>query len=232
MHKLWKTFVRYLPLLLTLTVLLVVFGWQYNAIRELRYANRVYIPMQASYPVVAIGDSLVEGIGAYRLHGFVDILSERTGIPIYNAGIRSEKTEGVLDRLERDVLSKKPAIVILVIGSNDAMRGIPKETVLENIKTIIVSLRTQGIDVIYGMTRTSLWKDSNYDEELARAATDAGAIVIPNILDGILLNAELLSDPIHPNDAGYALVADRFESVFRELLIVRGIIPEIPAVIE
>lgn len=224
MRGIIKLIARYLPAILTLAMLAIVFGWQYNAVREFRYASRVYVPIKDSYSVVAIGDSLVEGIGATRLYGFVSILSDRTGIEIYNAGIRSERTAGVLARLDTDVIAYRPSVVILVIGANDMLRGVPISDVTANLGSIIDRLRQQGIDVVYGSVKTGFWRESDSYLELERVAREHGAYIVSNMLDGILFDSDLLSDPLHPNDAGYAIVADRFEPIVREVLINRGIL--------
>lgn len=218
MRGIIRLLARYLPAILTLAILAIVFGWLYDAVRGLRYANRIYVPVQDSYQVVAIGDSLVEGVGATRLYGFVSMLSDRLEIEIYNAGIRSERTAGVLSRLETDVIAYDPEVVILVIGANDMLRGVPTGQVAANLGMIIERLRTKEIDVIYGSVKTGFWKESDSYLELERVAREHGAYVVSNILDDILFDKDLLSDPLHPNDAGYGIMADRFEPVLRQVL--------------
>lgn len=217
-----KSLVRFLKKnsisLLTLIIVFLAFQWLYGAYGDLRYAQRIYVSREQSYDVIAFGDSLVEGIGARQLEGFVSILSERTGVPIYNAGIRRDTTTLALERLDEDVLSYNPKIVILVLGSNDFIRStIPNEQVYKNLRMIIRRIRESGSEVLYGYVKTGIWRDDH--REVVRALVEEeGAIFIPDILDEVLFHKSLLSDPLHPNDAGYKIVADRFEAPLRILL--------------
>ena len=73
--------------------------------------------------IVAIGDSLVEGVGATAGHDFVSLLSQKIAIPITNLGVGGDTSSQVLARLD-EALDLKPHIVILLVGGNDALQKI------------------------------------------------------------------------------------------------------------
>ena len=67
----------------------------------------------------------------------------------------------------------------------------------------------KGALVVLGGIKMLFW-DRGYDEEYEKLAEETGAILIPNILNGLMGNVELMSDTIHPNAAGYEIMARRF----------------------
>ena len=70
--------------------------------------------------MVILGDSLSAGTGAAKGEGFVDLLQQRLGVEIVNRGIPGNTTAQGLARLDKDVLSLKPSLVIVELGGNDA----------------------------------------------------------------------------------------------------------------
>ena len=78
-------------------------------------------------PIVAFGDSLVEGIGASNANDWVSILSDRYACPILNKGKKEDTTRSAQARLDRDVLRHDPSLVILLLGGNDIICRIPKK---------------------------------------------------------------------------------------------------------
>ena len=78
-------------------------------------------------PIVAFGDSLVEGIGASSANDWVSLLSHRYAVPIMNQGKKEDTTRSAQARLEHDVLQHDPLLVILLLGGNDIILRIPKK---------------------------------------------------------------------------------------------------------
>jgi len=77
--------------------------------------------------ILALGDSLTEGVGASRGHDYVSVLAKKIGRPILNRGVAGDTTADALARLNRDVLTQEPQIVIVFLGGNDILRKIPAE---------------------------------------------------------------------------------------------------------
>jgi lysophospholipase L1-like esterase len=162
--------------------------------------------------IICFGDSLTSGYGASGGMDYPSQLSRLLGKPIINAGIPGDTTAGALRRLEADVLSRSPRIVLMTLGGNDFKNRVPAKTAFENLKTIIEAIQDTGaLVVIGGMELPILAR--GIGDGYRQVASETDAILIPNILEGIMDNSKLMSDLIHPNDAGYALMAKRFYDI-------------------
>ena len=167
--------------------------------------------------VIAFGDSLTAGYGALAGQDYPSKLSGLVGTTVVNAGVSGDTTEGALARIDRDVLTKNPRIVIVGLGGNDYLRGVPISSTEANLRAISRRISDAGaMVVLLGFRFPSL--NVNYDDMYARVAKEEGALLIPDMLDGILANPSMKSDEIHPNGRGYELMAERIAGPFRKLV--------------
>ncbi|MGB5750731.1 MAG: arylesterase [Desulfobacterales bacterium] len=164
--------------------------------------------------IVCFGDSLTFGTGASSGQDYPSQLSKMISRPVINAGVPGDTTARALQRIERDVLPYSPDIVLITLGGNDLKNGIAKEVAFENLRKIVESIQKQGVHVIIGGLHIPL-RDRGFGRGYQKLADQTGAILIPNILEGIMGDRKLMSDPIHPNDAGYKIMADRFYKAMR-----------------
>ena len=171
----------------------------------------------AGQNIIAFGDSLVVGFGASSGNGFVAVLSNRLGHPIVNAGRNGDTTQTSLERLEQDVLSQDPRIVLLLLGGNDALRKVAVEETFDRLATMIDRIHQTGAAVVLVGVRGSLFGD-RYEHAFEALAEAKQVNYVPDILRGIFGHPSLMADAIHPNNDGNLLMADRLESVLRELL--------------
>jgi acyl-CoA thioesterase-1 len=171
----------------------------------------------AGTTIIAFGDSLVAGRGATTGHDFVSILSRRLGTPIINAGRSGDTTATALTRLERDVLARDPRVVLVLLGGNDFLRRVPKQQTFANLSTIVERVRARGAAVVLIGVSVGLFSDS-YGGEFAQLARRTSSGLVPDVLDDVIGDQQRMADAIHPNDAGYAIVAERIEPVLRDLL--------------
>ena len=142
-------------------------------------------------------------------------LAALIGNPVINAGVSEDTTARALQRLERDVLSEFPDLVLITLGGNDLKNGVAKAVAFDNLKKIVESIQETGARVIIGGLRFPM-RDRGFGRAYQELADETGAVVIPNIFEGIMGNRQLMSDPIHPNDAGYKKIAERFhEAIFQ-----------------
>jgi acyl-CoA thioesterase I len=166
--------------------------------------------------IIAFGDSLVAGVGSSEGGGFVKMLSKDLGVPIVNLGVSGNTTEDALGRIEQ-LLMYKPKVVMVLLGGNDYLQKVPKEETFENLDKIILKIQQLGGVVllvgIEGHLVTS--RDEQYFEKLV---VGRGTAYVPDILNGILGNPELMSDGLHPNDKGYRIMTDRIEPILSSLL--------------
>ena len=167
--------------------------------------------------IICFGDSLTFGTGAPPGQSYPARLSEMIGQPVINAGIPGDTTARALLRLERDVLSRSPRLVLITLGGNDLKNGVDKKIAFKNLREIVAAIQDEGALVVIGGIKLLFW-DRGYDEEYEQLADDTGALLVPNILGGIMGNEKLMHDTIHPNAAGYEIMADKFYQVIKPYL--------------
>ena len=167
--------------------------------------------------IIVFGDSLVEGVGATPGNDIASLLSRALGIPIINAGRSGDTTASAIERLERDILTQNPRVVGVLLGGNDALGRVAKHDVYKNLADIIDRTTDTGAAVLLLGVRSGLLQ-SQYHDTFVGLAREKPITYIPDILEGVFGHANLMSDPIHPNDAGYAKMAERIVPVLRRML--------------
>jgi len=175
----------------------------------------------ANYPpknqiIVAFGDSLVEGVGSTAGNDFVSLLAKKLGVAIVNKGRSGDTTADGLARVD-EVIAENPGIVIVLFGGNDALRRIPKTETFANLSMIIERLQAKGAMVVLLGVRGGILGDG-YAGDFEALAKKYHTAYVSNILAGLITDQRLMSDGIHPNDQGYAVVADRVMSVLKKVI--------------
>jgi acyl-CoA thioesterase-1 len=179
------------------------------------YVTLVSLPLenfscasQTSKPVIAaFGDSLVAGYGAESQQGFVGPLSTQIGTTIINNGESGDTTSQALQRLP-DVLQEKPNIVIVLLSGNDALQQIPIATTKSNLSIIISTLQRNNIRVVLVGVLGGIISDP-FKPMFQSLAKTYNVAYVPNILNGLITNSKYMSDEVHPNAAGYDIVASK-----------------------
>ena len=184
------------------------------AILFLGYRIFVYQPQvkKKSLPydtIICFGDSLTFGTGAVPGMDYPSQLSKMILKPVINAGAPGDTTASALTRLQRDVLSKSPDMVLITLGGNDLKNGVAKDVAFKNLKRIVKSIQGQGARVVIGGLRFPL-RDRGFARGYKDLADQTGAVLIPDIFKDIIGNRSLMSDPIHPNGSGYKIMAQHF----------------------
>jgi acyl-CoA thioesterase I len=162
--------------------------------------------------IVALGDSLIQGVGAKESGGFVSMLEKKLERPIINLGVSGNTSEEGLFRIE-EATNHNPGTVILLIGGNDFLRKVPKEETFKNLRQIIDTLQSKGSMVVLLGVRGGIVTDQ-YKAGFEKLAEETDVIFVPNVLDNLFGNSEYMADSVHPNDAGYAVITDR---IFEEI---------------
>lgn len=207
--------------ILLVLVAIVLFGlWQLVSMFANNYPIVNFPPKGAT--IVALGDSLTDGVGASSHEkNYIGLLNSRLNIRIINKGIAGNTTEDALRRLENDVFTLKPDIVIVQLGGNDYLKKIPEQETFSNLMQIIQQIQSHGAVVILLGVRGGLLHDK-FSEDFENLAKNTGCILVPNILDGIIGNNKLMSDQVHPNDEGYLKIADKVA------MAIAGLIHSVP----
>jgi len=173
--------------------------------------------------ILAFGDSLTAGYGVEEGESYPDHLQrlldgKGCSYRVVNMGISGDTTDGGVSRLDAALLLK-PKIVILELGANDGLRGLPLERTRANLDLMINSFQGEGAKVILaGMTLPRNYGAAyvrDFERIFRELARQRGAVLIPFFLEGVAMNAALMQeDMLHPNAAGCRKVA---ELVFRHL---------------
>ncbi|MBW2466443.1 MAG: arylesterase [Deltaproteobacteria bacterium] len=174
-------------------------------------------PVLSGDNIICFGDSLTYGSGASRDKSYPAQLSEMIGEPVINAGIPGDTTADALQRLETDVLERSPRIVLLTLGGNDMKNGVDKTIAFKNLRQIVKAIQARNALVVIGGVKMLFW-DRGYAAEYEKLADETGALLIPNVLKGLVGHNDLMSDAIHPNEAGYEIMAKRFHKAIEPYL--------------
>ena len=184
-------------------------------------------PIAARPRIVAFGDSLTAGLGvrpeeAYpaRLQQHVDAAG--LNYEVVNAGVSGDTSAGGLRRLDWALQGEVRAL-ILALGANDGLRGLPPEQLRRNLAQMIETAQARGIAVVLaGMEAPPNFGRAYVDEfrevfpELAKQYRTP---LVPFLLEGVAgLGSMNQSDGIHPNAEGATLVADNVWAVLRPVL--------------
>lgn len=162
--------------------------------------------LSESSVIVAFGDSLTAGLGARKTESYPAALSGILGCPVVNAGVPGEDTTEGLARLPRVLKTERPNLVILCHGGNDMLNGEDERVTKQNLDAMISLIRRAGADVILiGVPRPALvLKVPQFYKDVAQSQ---GILLDTETLPNILSNPSLKSDTVHPNAAGYKLMA-------------------------
>ena len=114
--------------------------------------------------IIAFGDSLTAGFGASSPeNGYIPVLERHFNITIINEAVSGNTTADALVRLDSDVLSQHPDIVLVLLGSNDYLRQEPREDTFKNLRTIITRIQKDGAVVILLGARGGILHDTFAD---------------------------------------------------------------------
>jgi len=175
-------------------------------------------PASIAPRVIFLGDSLTAGLGLDIQQSFPSIIQERlkaAGHPfdVVNAGVSGDTSAGALRRLEWALGDGQPKVLIIALGGNDGLRGLPPEQLEQNLAAIIEQGHKRGLVVIlagmeappnFGADYTSRFR--NVYPTLAKRYN---VPLIPFLLDGVAGDPALNQpDGIHPNARGARVVAD------------------------
>ncbi|MCA9357180.1 hypothetical protein H6784_05395 [Candidatus Nomurabacteria bacterium] len=154
------------------------------------YLNQVTNYPPKSGPIIAFGDSLTAGVGATNGQDYVSQLSRKVGVPIINAGKSGDTTEDSLVRLQSDVLSRNPSVVIVWLGGNDIISrfyedleaGIEKLNYNEMFQIIVLKL-TGKIPDSAGITEDETFE--NLTTVIERIQSTGAIVIVVGFRGGI-----------------------------------------------
>lgn len=177
--------------------------------------------MPKNYPnnntdIVAFGDSLTYGHGAQRDESYPAYLSEMIGREVINLGISGDTSAAGLARIN-ELQKYKPYMVLVEFSANDFFRKVPKNQTEKNLREIIIQAQKLGAIVVLVDTGGAFPMEA-YTKIQKKIAKDYNTLFVPAIMDGIYGKKSLKSDEVHPNAAGYKIVAEKVKKVIKDYL--------------
>ena len=167
--------------------------------------------------VLFLGTSLTAGLGLEEGQAFPARLArllEQRGLAIdaVNAGVSGDTSAGGLERLDW-LLRRPPDVVVVELGANDGLRGLPVEMTADNLRRVIARSVDAGARVIVAGMRMPPNYGATYERDFAalfpRIASETGSLLVPFLLEGVAADPDLnLPDGIHPNAAGHQRIAE------------------------
>lgn len=183
----------------------------------------------APAPVVLVfGDSLSAAYGMPRESGWVQLLQERLrqrGYPhrVVNGSVTGETTAGGLARLPAALAQHRPALVLIELGGNDGLRGLPLAQLRANLARLTRLAREAGARVLLFEMRMPPNYGQAYTDGFQRAFTEVAraqdATLVPFFLEAIAADpAQFLDDGIHPSQAAQPRLLDAVWPVLHSVL--------------
>jgi acyl-CoA thioesterase I len=164
---------------------------------------------------VFLGDSLTAGYGLARAEAVPSLIQARLDAEGYryevvNAGVSGDTSAGGLSRLEWS-LDGEVAALVVELGANDGLRGLPVSQMKDNLSSIITRAKQRGIKVILTGMEAPPNYGAAYTSEFRQAYRDLAAqhdvVFVPFYLDGVAGDPSLnIADGIHPNAAGSKII--------------------------
>jgi acyl-CoA thioesterase-1 len=150
---------------------------------------------------------------------------EEAGLPwrVVNASVSGETTSGGLNRLGEDLRRHKPSVVVIELGANDALRGLPVAAMRKNLEEMVRLVRQARAEPVlvgmmippnYGIDYAAQFRDM-----YAPLAKKSGAALVPFLLEGIADKPDLFqADQLHPTAAAEPRIADNVWRVLEPML--------------
>lgn len=182
----------------------------------------------AGKTILVMGDSLSAGFGLARNESWPALLGQRlqdtgSAYTVANASISGETTAGGRTRLDGALQQFKPNVVILALGANDGLRGLPVKQMRENLESMTQLARKAGARVLiagmklppnYGATYTR-----DFEAAFAAVATQQHAALLPFLLEPIAAERSAFqNDGLHPVAAAQPRILEHVWAALKPLL--------------
>jgi acyl-CoA thioesterase-1 len=204
-------------------------GWFLLSLTQLAQAQvSAKPPPSPSYAMLIVGDSLSAEYGLPRGSGWVNLLSQRLAQShpqwkVINASISGETTAGGRSRIESLLKTHRPALLVIELGGNDALRGLPLASTQENLLYMAQQAKAQGARVLLLGMKVPPNYGADYNEQFAKAfaqvAKQTQSRLLPFFLEPLAAPGDWFqSDRIHPNEKAQSLMLQHTWPVLEKML--------------
>ena len=187
----------------------------------------VSLTLAAPIKLMLYGDSLMAGLGLPAEDGFAAQLraalkSDGIEVSIINASVSGDTSGAALQRLDWS-LAEKPDAVLLGLGGNDMLRGLPPAAMADNLDAIVQRLTSENVPVLLLGMRASPSLGADYVENFERVFSELASkydiALYPFFLEGVATNPSLNQpDGIHPNAKGVTVIVKGLLPSVKQLL--------------
>ncbi len=178
--------------------------------------------------ILVFGDSLSAALGLRPEQGWVELLARRLhsqgyGYEVVNASVSGETSSGGLQRLPRALELHRPTVVVLELGANDGLRGLPVDAMRANLAQMVQLSQAAGARVLLVGIRLPPNYGQHYGEQFAGVfsalAQGDHLPLVPFLLQDVALDPKLMQeDGLHPNAAGEPVVLENVWPHLKPLL--------------
>lgn len=172
--------------------------------------------------VLILGDSLSYGTGAAEGQDYPTLLAQHSGWEVINAGIPGNTSAQGLERLPDLLEEYQPALLMIELGGNDFLRKVAIDETETNLRAIIQAAKVKSIPTIliaipdYQPVKAALGGLSDHPLYV-KLAEDTQTTLVAELFSPVLSKNSLKADYVHPNAAGYQVVADNLRESLEEL---------------
>ena len=176
--------------------------------------------------ILVVGDSLSAEYGLKRGTGWVALLNqklakEKVAAHVVNASISGDTTSGGRSRLPALLAQHKPAVVIIELGGNDALRGLPLAMTQDNLEAMAAAAQTAGAKVLIAGMQVPPNYGVDYNRQFAAAFANTAkahkTALVPFFLRGVA-DSQFQADRIHPNETAHPTILNNVWPALRKLL--------------
>lgn len=171
-----------------------------------RAADAVTLPaLHESARILAFGDSLTDGTGGAG-QSYPRDLARLIRREVINAGLPGQTTADGLRRLPQVLRRERPDLLILCLGINDFLQGVPRHQMRANLLAMLETARLAAVPVL--LLAIPARGETEADPLFAEVAAQGGAVVDEQAMIEALSRASLKADLVHPNREGYRQIAE------------------------
>jgi lysophospholipase L1-like esterase len=167
-------------------------------------------------PIVCFGDSLTAGFGAEPGRSYPDVLHELLGREVVNRGRNGDTAGDALARLD-EVTALRPKVVVVALGGNDMLQRVPIPQTVDAMTRIFDRLLAGGSMVAFIAIDPPLASAARMDA-IRSLCRERGVLWIGDAMTGLWQDRGRMSDQIHPNAAGYRIMAERVAKALKPRL--------------
>jgi acyl-CoA thioesterase-1 len=189
------------------------------------------VPQRKGSVILVVGDSLSAEYGLKRGSGWVALMAARIAqqkiaASVVNASISGDTTSGGRTRLPALLKQHQPSHVVIELGGNDALRGLPLSMTEANLRAMAQSARSSGAKVMVAGMQVPPNYGRQYTEDFSalfgRVAKAEGTALLPFLLKGVADGPEadklFQADRIHPTEQAHPVILDNVWAVLKPLL--------------